>query len=151
MVLKNTFLVWLTKTKQAATVLNLWVEHYCLMSSWKHILITHFNGNHHQKKNPQYWGIKAVFRTVGFCQWRFFCWSSKTKAVSSEISKQLSRKHSDQIVILTFLKLHILLIAVMRIHLLFYDLGISLPLLRLVPGCSFVIMMIFITCIDLFQ
>ena len=59
------------------------------------------------------------------------------------ISKQPSRKDSGQSVTLTFLKLHILLIAI--------SLGISLSLLRVVPGCSFVVMMIFIICIDLFQ
>ena len=55
------------------------------------------------------------------------------------IFSQKSRKHSGQSVVLTFLKSHILLIAVF--------LGLSLLLLRVIPGCSFVVTMIFIICI----
>ena len=47
MLLKNTFLEWLTKTKQAVTVLYIWLGNYCSLSLWRHILITHFIENHH--------------------------------------------------------------------------------------------------------
>ena len=105
-------------------------------------------------KNPQlniidnilvtkYWGIMADFHAVDFCPWRFFCWSFNTKAVNCDNIQTTMRKHSGQSVILSFLKSHTLLMVAF--------LGISLSLFRVVSGCSFVVMMIFIICIDLFQ
>ena len=58
----------------------------------------------------KYPGTKAVFHTIDF--YPLFCWSFKTKALSCQISKQLSGKHSCQSVISTFLKSHFLLIVV---------------------------------------
>ena len=111
MLLKNAFLVWLIKIKQAVAVLCLWIGHYCSLCWWRQILIIYFNGNHHQNcwkkwKNPQliiidiilvskYWGINAVLHTVDFCPWRFFCWSFKIRAVSCSKRKKTFRSKCD--------------------------------------------------------
>ena len=82
MLLKNTFLVWLIKTKQAVAVVCFWIGHLTIvpLCHQRH-MVTHFHGNHHPNcwkkwKNPRlniignnlvskYWGIKVVvFHTI---------------------------------------------------------------------------------------
>ena len=55
MLIKNAFLVWLTKVKQELAVIYLWFRHYCsvwyILEAtywWRRILVSHFNGKHNQ-------------------------------------------------------------------------------------------------------
>ena len=65
------------------------------------------------------WGIKAVFYSVNFRPWRFFCWTFERNC-GNNIEATLGKIHSCESVILTFLKSHFLLVGVfLRISCLF--------------------------------
>ena len=91
----------------------------------------------------KYWGIKTVFPTVDFCPWTFFCWNFKTKVVSCENTQATLQKTLRSKCDINFFE-----IALPPHSCLLWKFAI------IVGDCSwysFVVMMIFIPCIDLFQ